>query len=132
MPPLRDLVGLGLTLLSGPMQVSLPSATTAFVLVLVSYFFVISGIVFDVIQEPPGMGVVQVSKRSFEEGLNHCLVCVGSALTEPLIWTGPASALLSQLVSLCAFGAGVMPVASQIQKVDDVHCLEICLSSSLG
>jgi hypothetical protein len=67
MPPLRDLVGLGLTLLPGLMQVSLPSATTAFALVLVSYFFVISGIVFDVIQEPPGMGVVQVS---LEEGLN--------------------------------------------------------------
>lgn len=44
-------------------QVSLPSATTVFVLVLVSYFFVISGIMYDLIQAPPGMGLVQVSDR---------------------------------------------------------------------
>ncbi|GAQ80735.1 hypothetical protein KFL_000610130 [Klebsormidium nitens] len=40
-------------------KVSLPSAMTVFALVLISYFFVISGLVFDVIQEPPGMGVIQ-------------------------------------------------------------------------
>ncbi|BBN05939.1 oligosaccharyltransferase complex subunit OSTC [Marchantia polymorpha subsp. ruderalis] len=35
---------------------SLPSASAVFALVLVSYFLVISGFVYDVIVEPPGIG----------------------------------------------------------------------------
>ncbi|KAL3695120.1 hypothetical protein R1sor_008771 [Riccia sorocarpa] len=35
---------------------SLPSASVVFALVLVSYFLVISGFVYDVIVEPPGIG----------------------------------------------------------------------------
>eukprot|EP00249_Psilotum_nudum_P034547 c53724_g1_i1 orf=393-896(-) len=37
-------------------SVSLPSPMTVFSLVLVTYFMVISGVVYDVIVEPPGIG----------------------------------------------------------------------------
>ncbi|GBG83725.1 hypothetical protein CBR_g37526 [Chara braunii] len=37
-------------------QISLPSAGAVYGLVLISYFLVVSGIVYDIIQEPPGIG----------------------------------------------------------------------------
>ncbi|XP_044463161.1 oligosaccharyltransferase complex subunit OSTC-like [Mangifera indica] len=38
---------------------ALPSAMTVFALVLLTYFMVVSGIVYDVIVEPPGIGSTQ-------------------------------------------------------------------------
>ncbi|MFQ6647324.1 hypothetical protein Gotur_021233 [Gossypium turneri] len=40
-------------------SVSLPSAMTVFSLVLLTYFMVVSGFVYDVIVEPPGIGSTQ-------------------------------------------------------------------------
>ncbi|TYI31572.1 hypothetical protein ES332_A05G459700v1 [Gossypium tomentosum] len=40
-------------------SVSLPSAMTIFSLVLLTYFMVVSGFVYDVIVEPPGIGSTQ-------------------------------------------------------------------------
>lgn len=42
-----------------PSSISLPSPMTVFSLVLLTYFAVVSGIVYDVIVEPPGIGSVQ-------------------------------------------------------------------------
>ncbi|CAM8925784.1 unnamed protein product [Rhodiola kirilowii] len=40
-------------------SLTLPSPMTVFALVLVTYFMVVSGIVYDVIVEPPGIGSTQ-------------------------------------------------------------------------
>ncbi|XP_004238708.1 uncharacterized protein [Solanum lycopersicum] len=40
-------------------SVTLPSAMTVFSLILLTYFMVVSGIVYDVIVEPPGIGSTQ-------------------------------------------------------------------------
>ncbi|KMS95697.1 hypothetical protein BVRB_005870 [Beta vulgaris subsp. vulgaris] len=40
-------------------SLSLPSSTTIFSLLLLTYFMVVSGIVYDVIVEPPGIGSTQ-------------------------------------------------------------------------
>ncbi|KAJ3675277.1 hypothetical protein LUZ60_004319 [Juncus effusus] len=40
-------------------SVTLPSSMTVFALVLLTYFAVVSGLVYDVIVEPPGIGSVQ-------------------------------------------------------------------------
>ncbi|KAL8149439.1 uncharacterized protein LOC141708749 [Apium graveolens] len=40
-------------------SVSLPSAMTVYSLILLTYFMVVSGIVYDVIVEPPGIGSTQ-------------------------------------------------------------------------
>lgn len=40
-------------------QVALPSAMTVFGVVLLSYFLVVSGVVYDAINEPPGIGSKQ-------------------------------------------------------------------------
>ncbi|KAJ4756335.1 Oligosaccharyltransferase complex subunit ostc [Rhynchospora pubera] len=42
-----------------PSTISLPSPMTVFSLVLLTYFAVVSGFVYDVIVEPPGIGSVQ-------------------------------------------------------------------------
>lgn len=42
-----------------PTSISLPSPMTVFSLILLTYFAVVSGIVYDVIVEPPGIGSVQ-------------------------------------------------------------------------
>ncbi|KAJ4975049.1 hypothetical protein NE237_008223 [Protea cynaroides] len=40
-------------------SISLPSAMTVYALVLLTYFMVVSGIIYDVIVEPPGIGSTQ-------------------------------------------------------------------------
>ena len=49
--------------LKKPSFLTLPSAMTVFSLILLSYFLVLGGVIYDIIIEPPSIGQVRISLR---------------------------------------------------------------------
>ncbi len=66
------------------LRIEPPPSWMVFAVVLVSYFMIVSGVVYDIIVEPPAIGQAQDPRTGMDECIHVCALLISTTCTQQL------------------------------------------------